>query len=202
VSNAVAPPSALMYAFRDRLSPPPSDDAALAALLMGVATWALWEQGTIELGLLPHPRPVDGHLSFNRKRAYAEQPGLEGALLLSMTGKGKEAPGISILALFTIGLPVGFETEARPDSLRHAIESGPWQRRRPHRAVMAYARSGARSAGMTRRIGRGLRADRLSELQTPFAELQSRWRHFESHEPELYAFLMDDCAAGLRQANS
>jgi hypothetical protein len=189
-----------MFAFRDRLSPAPPDDAALAQLLLAVATWALQEQGTIELAPLPHPRPVDGHLSFNRRRGYAEQPGLEGALLLSMTGRGKEARGISLWALFTIGLPVGFETEARPDSLRHAIESGPWQTRRPHRAVLAFSRSGARSAGAMRRIGRGLRADRLSELQTPFAELQSRWRHFESHEPELYAFLMDDCAAGLRRA--
>jgi hypothetical protein len=200
MSDAVAPPSALMWAFRDRLSPRPPDNAALAQLLMAVATWALQEQGTIDLAPLAHPRPVDGRLSFNRRRAYAEQPGLEGALLRSMTGKGKESRGISLWALFTIGLPVGFETEARPDSLRHAIESGPWQTRRPHRAVIHYCRSGARSAGAIRRIGRGLRADRLSELQIRFAELQSHWRHFEANESELHAALMDDCAAGLRQA--
>jgi hypothetical protein len=103
-----------------------------------------------------------------------------------------------MLALFTIGLPVGFETEARPDGLRHAIETGPWRTRNPHRAVIRYCRRGARSAGAIRRLGGGLRADRASELQVPFAELQSRWSRFESHEPELHAALMHDCAAGLR----
>jgi hypothetical protein len=64
-----------MYAFADRLSPRPPDDASLAQLLMAVAAWALREQGTIDLAPLPHPRPVDGYLSFNRRRAYAEQRG-------------------------------------------------------------------------------------------------------------------------------
>jgi hypothetical protein len=189
-----------MYVFRDRLAPAPADDAGLAELLMAVAAWALCEQDTIDLAPLPHPRPVDGRLSFNRRRAYSPQPGLEGALLRSMTGKGKETPGISLFALFTIGLPMGFETEARPDGLRHAIETGPWQRRRPHRAVFAYCKSGARTAGAMRRIGSGLRADRAAELEIPFAEVQSGWGRFVAAEPELHAALMNDCAAGLRRA--
>jgi len=197
MSDAVPTPSALMYAFADRISPPLAGDAALAPLLMAVAAWALREQGTIYLGPLPHPRPVDGRLGFNRRRAYADQPGLEGALLRSMTGKGKKTPGVSIVALFTIGIPIGWETEARHDSLRHAIESGPWQRPWPHRAVIEYCRHEARSAGAIRRIGGGLRADRLWELEIPFSELQSRWLRFAVHEPELHAALMDDCAAGL-----
>lgn len=185
--------------FADRLGPAPAGDAALAPLLMAVATWALREQGTIYLGPLPHPRPVDGRLGFNRRRAYEEQPGLEGALLRSMTGKGKRTPGVSILALFTIALPIGWETEARPDSLRHAIESGPWRRPSPHRAVIGDCRREATRAGAIRRIGGGLRADRLSGLEVPFSELQSRWRGFEAHEPELHAALMDDCSAGLER---
>jgi hypothetical protein len=199
MSNAVPTPSALMLAFADRLTPAPAGDLALAQLLMAVAAWTLREQGTVELAPLPHPRPVDGRLGFNRRRAYVEQPGLEGALLLSMTRKGKRTPGISIWVLFTIGLPGGFETEARPDSLRHAIETGPWQARRPHRAVISVCRRELRSAGAIRRIGRGLRADRVSELELPFSELNSRWRRFEAQEPELYAALTSDCAAGLER---
>ena len=187
-----------MFAFADRLSPAPAGDAELAQLLMAVAAWTLREQGTIELAPLAHPRPVDGDLAFNRRRGYVEQPGLEGALLLSMTGRGKETPGISLLALFTIGIPGGFETEARPDSLRHAIETGRWQTRRPHRSVIRICRREARSAGAIRRIGGGLRPDRASELGLRFSELQSRWRSFEAREPELHAALMGDCAAGLR----
>jgi hypothetical protein len=198
MNNLVPTPSALMLAFADRLSPAPSDDVALAELLMAAAAWTLREQGTVELAPLSHPRPVDGRLGFNRRRAYVEQPGLEGALLLSMTGKGKRTPGISILALFTIGLPGGFETEARPDSLRHAIETGPWQTRRPHRAVIGVCRRELRSAGAIRRRG-GLPADRMSELELPFSDLNSRWRRFEAQEPELYAALTSDCSAGLER---
>lgn len=188
-----------MLAFADRLSPAPAGDVALAQLLMAVAAWTLREQGTVELAPLAHPRPVDGRLGFNRRRAYVEQPGLEGALLLSMTGKGKRTRGISIWVLFTIGLPGGFETDARPDSLRHAIETGPWQARRPHRAVISVCRRELRSGGAIRRIGGGLRADRVSELELPFSELNSRWRRFEAQEPELYAALTSDCAAGLKR---
>jgi hypothetical protein len=139
---------------------------------------------------------VDGRLGFTRRRAYAEQPGLEGALLLSMTGKAKKTPGISILALFTIALPVGFETEARPDSLRHAIETGPWQTRSPHRAVIEHCRREGRRAGALRRIGKG---ERLSGLEVPFGELRSRWQHFERHEPDMHAALMSECTAGLER---
>ena len=73
------PPSVVVYALRDRLGA--LDDFALACRLMGVAAWALREQGTIDLAPLPHARPVDGRLGFNRKRGYADQPGLEGFLL-------------------------------------------------------------------------------------------------------------------------
>ena len=186
-----------MYVFADRLEAAPAGHAALAQTLLAVAAWTLREQGTIDLAPLAHPRPVDGRLGFNRKRAYADQPGLEGALLRSMTGKGKKTPGISIVALFTIGLPVGFQTEARKDSLRHAIETGPWQTRRPHRAVLEHCRREARSAGAIRRLGGGARADRVSELELAFSELQSRWRVFATREQTLHAALMDDCAAGL-----
>jgi hypothetical protein len=199
MNNEIPTPSALMSAFADRLSPAPADDFALAQLLMAVAAWTLREQGTVELAPLPHPRPVDGRLGFNRRRAYVEQPGLEGALLLSMTGKGKRTPGISIVALFTIGLPGGFQTEARPDGLRHAIETGPWRTRRPHRAVIGVCRGELRRAGAIRRIRGGLSTDRVSELDYPFSELNSRWRRFETQEPELYAALMSDCAAGLKR---
>ena len=185
-----------MFAFAERLSAAAPDEVALAQLLMAVAAWTLREQGTVELGPLPHPRPVDGRLGFNRRRAYVEQPGLEGALLRSMTGKGKRTPGVSLVALFTIGLPGGFETEARPDSLRHAIETGPWQTRRPHRAVVDICRREARSAGAIGRL-RGLRADRASELEFPFTELLSRWQGFEARETELHAALMSDCSVGL-----
>ncbi|HEX8075139.1 MAG TPA: hypothetical protein VF545_09175 [Thermoleophilaceae bacterium] len=196
--DAVTPPSVVLYTFADRLEPRPPDDAALAQLLIAVAAWALAEQDTIDLAPLPHPRPVDGRLAFNRLRAYAPQPGLEGRLLHSMTGKGKETRGISVLALLTIGLPVGFETEARHDSLRYAIETGPWRTRRPHRAVLRICGEEARRAGATRRFGRGPRADRLPELEINFAEVRSRWQRFQSQHPELHAALMDDCAAGLR----
>ena len=198
MSDAVAPPSALMYAFADRLNPAPVGDAALAALLMAVAAWALAEQDTIDLAPLSHPRPVDGRLGFNRLRGYAPQPGLEGLLLLSMTGRGKETRGVSVTGLLTIGLPVGFETEARHDSVRHAIETGPWRTRRPHRAVIRLCRREARRAGVMRRIGRGLRGD-ATALEVAFAEVESRWRRFAASHPDLYAGLMDDCAAGLRR---
>jgi hypothetical protein len=199
MSTAVPTPSALMLAFADRLSPAPADNVALAQLVMAVATWTLREQGTVELAPLPHPRPADGRLGFNRRRAYVDQTGLEGALLLSMTGKGKRTPGISIVALVTIGLPGGFETAARPNSLRHAIETGPWRTRRPDRAVIRVCRRELRRAGAIRRIGGGLRADRVSGLEYPFSDLNSRWRRFETQEPELYAALMRDCSAGLER---
>lgn len=189
-----------MYAFADRLDPRPPDDMTLAQLLMAVAAWALADQDTIDLEPLPHPRPVDGRLGFNRKRGYVEQPGLEGRLLYSMTGKGKEAPGISLWALFTLGLPVGWETEARPDGLRHAIETGQWRTRSPHRAVIRLCRHEARRAGVVRRIGKGLRADALSELEIAFAEVESRWRRFQAEHRDLHSALMDDCVAGLRAA--
>lgn len=197
MSGPVPSPSALIYVFADRLAPPPAGDAALAPTLLAVAAWTLREQGTIDLAPLAHPRPVDGRLGFNRRRAYAAQPGLEGALLSSMTGKGKKTPGISLLALFTIGLPMGFETEARKDSLRHAIETGPWQTRRPHRAVIEHCRREGRRAGAIRRLGGGARADRVSELELQFSELHSRWRRFEAQDPALHVALMDDCRAGL-----
>jgi hypothetical protein len=190
-----------MYVFADRLSPRPPDDMTLAQLLMAVAAWSLAEQDTIDIGPLPHPRPVDGQLAFNRLRGYAPQPGLEGRLLYSMTGQGKETRGISLLALFTIGLPVGWETEARHDGLRHAIETGPWRTRNPPRSVLAICRQEARRAGAMRRFGRGVRPDRQSELEVAFAEVQSRWQQFEAQSRELLANLMDDCAAGLRPAD-
>jgi hypothetical protein len=190
-----------MYLFADRLSPAPANDAELAPLLMAVAAWSLREQGTIDLAPLPHPRPVDGHLGFNRKRRYEEQPGLEGGLLRSMTGRGKETRGVSVAGLLTIGLPMGFETEARPDSLRHAIESGPWQVRRPYRAVIGDCRHEARSAGAMGRVGRGLRPDAASRLEIAFSELRSRWDHFELRERDLWAALMTDCVAGLERAD-
>lgn len=179
-----------MYAFADRLQPRPPDDPALAQLLMGVAAWALADQDTIDLEPLAHPRPVDGRLGFTRKRGYVEQPGLEGMLLLSMTGKGKETRTISMWWLFTVGLPVGWETEARHDSLRHAIETGPWRTRKPHKAVLAICKREARRAGV-------LKGGSDGELA--FAEIDAGWRRFQSDHPELYSGLMDDCAAGLRR---
>ena len=200
MTETLAPPSVLMYAFADRLSPVPPDDVTLAQLLVAVAAWALAEQDTIDLAPLEHPRPVDGRLGFNRLRGYAPQPGLEGRLLLSMTGKDKETPGINLWALFTIGLPVGWETEARHDGLRHAIETGPWRTRNPHRAVLGICRQEARRAGAMQRIGRGLSPDRQSELEVAFAEVESRWQRFQAEHADLYSGLMDDSVAGLRAA--
>lgn len=197
--DAATPPSVLFYAFADRLDPAPVGNESLAQLLLAVAAWALAEQDTIDLAPLPHPRPVDGRLSFNRLRAYADQPGLEGRLLHSMTGRGKETPGINLWALFTIGLPIGWETEARKDGLRWAIETGPWRTRRPHRAVIAICRREARRIGALRRFGAGVPAASASELETAFGEVESRWRRFQAEHGELYAGLMEDCAAGLRR---
>ena len=193
MSEPVSSPSALIYAFADRVNPAPTGDAELAALLLAVAAWGLREQGTIALAPLAHPRPADGRLGFNRLRAYADQPGLEGALLHSMTGKGKRAPGVSILGLLTTALPMGFQTEARPNSLRHAIETGPW---RGSGAVIALCRREARRTGVVGRFGRG-EPDSGHELR--FSQLRSSWNHFASMQPELYASLMSDCAAGLRR---
>lgn len=192
------PASVVMYVLRDRLGA--LDDQALARQLMGIAAWSLREQGTIDLAPLPHPRPVDGRIGFNRKRGYADQPGLEGHLLYSMTGRGKTTPGISMWALFTVGLPVGWETEARHDGLRHAIETGPWRTRNPARAVLALCRRDARRLGLLARLGGGVRGDAASGLEVAFAEVDARWRAFGEREPDLYAALMDDCAAGLRTA--
>jgi hypothetical protein len=186
-----------MYAFADRLDA--TDRDALAVLLMAVATWALREQGTIDLAPLPHARPVDGRLGFNRKRGFAEQPGLEGHLLYSMTGQGKRSPGISMWALFTVGLPVGFETEARHDGLRHAIETGSWRTRNPPRAVLGLCRREGRRSGVLKRLGSGVATGALPDLEAQFGAVQSRWRAFESGEAALHAALMDDCRAGLRR---
>jgi hypothetical protein len=197
IGAAVPSPSALMYLFRDRLSPAPADDKTLAELLMAVAVWALADQDVIDLGPLEHPRPVDGHLGFNRKRAYAEQPGLEGGLLRSMAGKGKEQRQLSVVALLTIGLPIGFETEARHDSVRHAIESGPWITRRTYRAVIHECVREARGAGALSRLGKRPKADAIASLELPFSELQSRWARFASQHAELHGALTKDCADGL-----
>jgi hypothetical protein len=91
-----------------------------------------------------------------------------------------------------------FETEARHDSLRHAIETGPWRTRRPHRAVTRLCRREARRAGVVRRFGSGLRGD-ATGLEVAFTEVEARWRRFTVDHPDLYAGLMDDCAAGLRR---
>jgi hypothetical protein len=200
VSELATPPSVLFYALADRLDPRPPDDMTLAQLLVAVAAWALAEQDTIDLEPLPHPRPVDGRLGFNRKRGYVDQPGLEGRLLFSMTGKGKETAGINLWALFTIGLPVGWETEARHDSLRHAVETGPWRTRNPSRAAIAICRREARRAGVLGRFGGAVRADAQSGLEVEFAEVESRWRRFQADHRELHADLMSDCADGLRAA--
>jgi hypothetical protein len=195
-SSGGPPPSVVMYAFRDRLGA--GDDFALACQLVGVAAWALREQGTIDLAPLPHPRPVDGRLGFNRKRGYADQPGLEGHLLFSMTGRGKTTPGISMWALFTIGLPVGWETEARHDGLRHAIETAQWRTRNPARTVLALCRREGRKVGVLSRFGGGVRGDAASGLELAFAGVDAGWRAFAEREAQLYAGLMDDCAQGLR----
>ena len=191
------PPSVVVYAVRDRLGA--LDDFALACRLMGVAAWALREQGTIDLAPLAHPRPVDGRTGFNRKRGYADQPGLEGHLLFSMTGRGKQTRGISMWALFTIGLPVGWETEARHDGLLHAIETGPWRTRNPTRAVLRLCRREGRRVGALARVGGGVRGDAASGLELAFAEIDARWRAFAEREPALHAGLIDDCAVGLRK---
>lgn len=187
--TTTAPPSALFLAFGG--DKPPDE---LAPLLLAVAAWALADTDVIDLGFLAAPRPVDGRLSFNRKQAYQELPGLEGLLLDSMTGHGKRTRGVSVAALLLFAFPVGFETEARKDGLRHAIETGPWRTRNPPAAVVKLCRREAQRAGVVGRSGRG---DGSSPAQTAFHRAEDRWRGFELAHPDLHAALLDDCAQGL-----
>lgn len=149
----------------------------LAPLLLAVAAWALADEDTIDLAPLEHPRPVDGRLGFTRKRAYSERPGLEGLLLRSMTGADNQTRGVSVAGLLTTGLPMGFESEARHDSVRHAIETGAWKRK--PRRVVRLARKG----------GDG------SELD--YQQVRGRFDAFARAYPGLHAALLEDCRAGL-----